>query len=142
MTPYETALRYYESHVSVEQFHNDIDAIGSNPSGYLYKTPELFVIAKPTSSGLPREKLEDPGYHTPEGEGDTWFIHMFAGDFSDLHAFCPYPLPHVAWGRLRRDVTFLAWDTVVDQLKRRGKLSHRSLFQLERIERLKNNGQR
>jgi hypothetical protein len=55
-------------------------------SGFVYAGEDAFILAQPV--------------------GDTWFVHLAAGNLSRFAHLAPFVLPHVAWhrrgvGRLR-----------------------------------------
>lgn len=132
MTPYEKAAAHYLEHFTDRpgMFTGLLDAIGKNPSGYIYSDSKIFVAATETRTDLDLSAITDPDHPIERGTGNVWFIHLFAGDFADVIAYSPYPRDYVAFSRLNRGVRFHPWNRLVDSLAKRGKLSERSRHQL------------
>lgn len=84
--------------------------------GYVFSTPDLFIMGRSINSSATYEEITDPCYRFEEGECDCWWVHAAAVRGSDNHLrqavnpstvahflrFEPYPLPLIGFERNNR----------------------------------------
>ena len=76
--------------------------------GYVHKTPESFILAKPVRTDLD----EHPSQQWGVVGADAWYVHCAVGDdwIMDWIDLMPYPLPKVGWMRQLKDKPVKFWD--------------------------------
>ena len=86
--------------------------------GYVYSTPEYFLMARPVWSGASQENINDVHRAFPPALWDTWYIYAFAlrddqglqGLVKNLLTHMPFYLPLVAWERSGEPLSFFSTD--------------------------------
>lgn len=74
----------------VEQYMNN---------GYVFSTPDVFLVARPVMRDADAELIADPLYPFLEHEIDAWFVAIAAGDPRLFWTFCPFELDYVGYQR-------------------------------------------
>lgn len=70
-------------------------------NGYVFCTPETFVMGRVVQHDAPAELIVDP-WHRFES-GDCWMVYLAAGCIlRDAVGMMPFPLPWLAWERENR----------------------------------------
>lgn len=85
--------------------------------GYVFSTPDCFLMARPVRHDADFEDILDPA-HIFENP-DCWFVHTAAGVLDACFLHLPYWLPLVAFQRARR-----------------GRTTHLRYYNLERLKHL------
>ena len=83
--------------------------------GFVYATPDFFIMGKPVRKDAPSDWLEDPEYVVTRGEANAWYIFAFAGDMGKAWAIMPWPLAWIAFQRVRggkRELAFYSTETL------------------------------
>ncbi len=118
MTPVEIAADLYRKIPFDRTFREDMEAYLIK--GYVFNTPELFLMARPVSSLAPIEEIADPYRAFNRGEQDTWLVYLCAGSMVSVKKYLtdpPYALPKVAWARHHR-LRFYRTDSLIATLCR------------------------
>ncbi len=68
--------------------------------GFAFATPDFCIFGRAINKGY-CERNGVPLYAATGDEADTWYLHGFAGDMSKAWSILPYPLPYIAWERMR-----------------------------------------
>lgn len=81
-------------------------------NGYVFSTPEEFIMGRSVNSNAPEETIRDPEAIFPQDECDCWLIYAYAtrkqdpkkiaGLVEKVLRWMPYELPLVAWDRKHR----------------------------------------
>jgi hypothetical protein len=113
MTPVELAARVYEREECTTTFRNDLEAHLLN--GYVFSTPEGFVMARPVSILANEALILDPWhkFETP----DAWLIWLGAGNLSPFLDMFPFPLPFLGWQKRNR-LRFYGFESALAHLKK------------------------
>lgn len=114
LSPIERMAAVYLNEPCRNTFQDDLAAhlIG----GYVFSTPDLFMMGRSVNSRATYEEITDPCYRFDEGECDCWWVHAAALRGSDdnlreavfqnvLTIFLrlePYRLPIIGWERDNR----------------------------------------
>lgn len=103
MTPVEQAADFYLRTGQPRTFREDLEAHLLN--GYVFSTPDCFLMARPVSSRADITVLADPFHTFDHDEHDTWLVWLAAGSMVSVKKYLtdpPYALPQVAWARHNR----------------------------------------
>jgi hypothetical protein len=93
MTPVERAAAVYEREACARAFREDMEAHLLN--GYVFSTPEVFVMGRLVQHDAPAELIVNP-WHRFE-EGDAWLVYLLAGDIRTALGFFPSQKKYIAW---------------------------------------------
>lgn len=93
----ERVAALYEGTVCARSFREDLEAHLLN--GYVFSTPEFFVMGRAVWSGGATEEIRNPWHVFPVERRDAWLIYVFSGNVNTCLQFFPYPLRYVAWER-------------------------------------------
>lgn len=112
MSPFEQMKRKYRDNPQERSF--DVYLDWHMRHGFVFATPDFFVMGRAAAKGI----LERVGVALqpvePEFQ-DTWYVHAMAGDLRLVWSILPWPLPYVAFERLRggrRELTVLQTDRI------------------------------
>ena len=106
-SPVELAAAVYEQEECVRSFREDLEAHLLH--GYVYSTPEAFVMGRPVKKDAPREDIVNPWITFTDP--DCWHLYLFAGPFHAAFAAPPYQLPWVSFER-KNHLRFYKWDDI------------------------------
>lgn len=106
MSPAERVAALYDAD-SPRTFREDVEA--HMLTGYVFATPEAFLMGRAIDSGATPEAIADPWHAFPRDAQDTWLIYAYADRFGNspwglvkkVLCWMPYPLKNVAWSRKR-----------------------------------------
>lgn len=96
MTPAELAASFYADGAR-GSFRDDLEAHLLN--GYVFSTPEFFVMGRPVERAAPEIFILDPWHVFRPADCDAWLIYLAAGDWRKAMAMLPYPLHWIGWER-------------------------------------------
>jgi hypothetical protein len=107
MTPAERIHALYSD--SERTFRGDLEQHLLN--GYVFSTPEFFLMGRAVDSTAGIEAINDPSIVFPRDRQDCWLVYAYAdimgnsprGLVKNVLTMMPYPLPLVAWQRKRHD---------------------------------------
>lgn len=99
MTPVEKIAALYEQHGG--SFREVLEAHLLH--GYVYSTPDCFLIGRAVNSAAPLDEILDPWRTWEREQQDAWWVYAMAGDIRRAMKFTPYELPKI--GFERRGVT-------------------------------------
>lgn len=97
MTPAEQAADVYNREFCVRTFNDDLKAHLLH--GYVYSTPEFFVMGRPVMSTAPGHDVVNPWVNWHESDCDAWLVYLMAGDIRKALTMLPYPLPLIGFER-------------------------------------------
>lgn len=95
-------------------------------NGYVYSTPEAFVMGRPVQLSAPSHEILDPEYVFPRETWNCWHVALYAGDMGKLFTFAEFDLPYAAFQK-RNKLRFYA----INQI--RAAIHDRALFQSSRV---------
>lgn len=92
---------------SPRTFSEDLQAHLVN--GFVFSTPEMFLMFRPVRSTADPAEINDPRHHFKRSECDSWYIYAYATArktspqslVKKLLRYQPYALPLVAWEKAR-----------------------------------------
>jgi hypothetical protein len=81
--------------------------------GFLFSTPEFFIMGR----GVPKDHplMLDLGVLFAPDSCDTWYIFSMAGDMIKAWSILPWPLPWIAFERVRegkRELTIVPFEQI------------------------------
>jgi len=80
MKPVEAAAAVYQREACARSFVEDLELHLLH--GYVFNTPDWFMMARPVWSRAPHELIVDPSYNE-FSLLDTWHVYLFSG--SDIY---------------------------------------------------------
>jgi hypothetical protein len=105
MTPAERIHALYSD--CDRSFRGDLEQHLLN--GYVFSTPEFFLMGRAVDSTASMEDINDPSLAFPRDRQDCWLVYAYAdimgssprGLVKNVLTMMPYHLPMVAWQRKR-----------------------------------------
>ena len=103
----EQSPRTFEEDLSAHFYH-----------GYVFSTPNYFMMIRPVWSGAPQEAINDVWCAFTPSSWDTWYVYAFAlrydkglaGLVKKLLTHMPFYLPLTAWERSGESLKFHSTD--------------------------------
>lgn len=99
-TPVEAAAAVYEREVCARSFREDLEAHLLH--GYVFSTPDFFVMLRPVDSAASYAQVTDPWVTFPPERWDAWWIYLMAGDMKKARAYFPFILPKIGFERTNK----------------------------------------
>jgi hypothetical protein len=93
MTPIDLARSVYDREVCARSFQEDIDL--HLRYGYVFATPEMFVMGRPVKKSASYLDITCPW--VTFAEPDCWWVYLAAGKMTQMFRHLPYPLPWLGW---------------------------------------------
>ena len=93
MSPYEKAMSVYQAEPCKRTFAQDLDL--HLRYGFVFSTPEFFVMGRPVRKDAIERDLVDPGVLFKKSDCDAWMLYLVAGDMAKIVSVMPYPLPWI-----------------------------------------------
>ncbi len=103
MIPYEEAKAVYSREPCKRTF--DEDVLLHLQFGFIFSTPEFFIMGRPVDSTAPAADVVNPGVSFPPESCDCWHIYLMAGNCGKAWSIMPWHLPLVSWER-RNELRF------------------------------------
>ena len=115
MSPLDKVRALYTTE-SPRTFEEDLTAHFNH--GYVFSTPEYFLMARPVFSEASQHEINDVYQTFNPSFWDTWYIYAFAlredqglqGLVKNLLTHMPFYLPLVAWERSGQFLSFFSTD--------------------------------
>jgi hypothetical protein len=92
MTPIDQARRVYRLEPCARTFDQDLS--WHLDHGFVFSTPEFFVMGRPVNSGAKPEIIVGLN-RFPATVCDAWHVYLMAGDMSKAWGILPWELPLV-----------------------------------------------
>ncbi len=95
MTPFDQARAVYRKERCRRTFEEDLHAhlVG----GFVFSTPDFFVMGRPVVSVAPPIAITDP--RVSFARSDCWHVFLLAGDIRKAWGIVPYDLPMMSFER-------------------------------------------
>ena len=77
--------------------------------GFVFARPDFFIMGRPVTQWAPAELITDSHFLFRIADCDCWYIHSAAGNMAAAWSVMPWPLPWIAYERVRdgaRHLTF------------------------------------
>ncbi len=103
MTPYEKALEVYHREPCARTFGEDLALHLMH--GFVFSTPEYFVMGRPVKSEAHRSLVVNPGFTWDRQDCDCWHVYLMAGDMGQAWKCLPWRLPLISLER-RNELRF------------------------------------
>jgi hypothetical protein len=97
LSPWERARGVYADGKSPRTFEWDL--ILHFEHGFVFSTPEVFVMGRPVRSSAPAADILNPDKNWPRAECDCWHVWLCAGDVRGALRLMPWPLPLASFER-------------------------------------------
>ena len=117
MTPYDQAAQVYEQEECVHTFLEDLEYY--HRYGYVFSTPDYFVMGRPVCRDWPPEWIVNPIDHHADIQCDLineltlppnlWHIALMSGDTFNVWETLPYRLPGISIEK-RNKLKFYSYD--------------------------------
>lgn len=108
MTPIDLARRVYRLEPCARTFEEDMGWHLNH--GFVYSTPDFFVMGRPVKSGAKPEIIVSLE-RFPATVCDCWHVYLMAGDMSKAWGILPWELPLVSIER-RNVLKFYRLDSI------------------------------
>lgn len=92
-TPYQRAAELHNASGMALSFREAVEAHAI--CGYVFATPELFLLGRRVGSDWTDDELCDPWLVAPDG--DVWHVFLAAGDLREGLRLLPYRLPWLSY---------------------------------------------
>lgn len=120
MTPIDKVRALYTAQ-SPRTFEEDLAAHFNH--GYVFSTPEYFLMARPVWHAATQESINDVWKTFPPLLCDTWYVYAFAlrhdrglhGLVKNLLTHMPFYLPLLAWERSGQTLRFHSTDRLIEK---------------------------
>lgn len=89
------AARVYHTQQCEKTFQEDWEA--HLLFGYVFSTPEYFIMGRPVCSKAPDEEICNPMISFDPDHCDMWHIFLMAGDTTAAWSCMPYFLPKISF---------------------------------------------
>jgi hypothetical protein len=99
MSPYEQCEAKYAESWPKCGFEERV--IRAMKHGFVFSTPDFFVMGRPVVSTAPHEQIACPAFTFDRSKCDMWHLDWFAGDMHKVWAVLPWPLPYISFERMR-----------------------------------------
>ena len=103
-------MQLYRDHPIGSSFEENFATHLEHKDGYIFSTPEFFMLARAIRRDATREELADP--RSEFSNPDCWFIWLCVGDWRQAILAAPNPMPWVGWARRDR-LRFWKWDDLL-----------------------------
>ena len=97
MTPYEQARAVYLKEPCTRTFDEDLSL--HLEFGFVFNTPEFFIMGRPICRSAMCGLILDPSYQFKREECDAWHIYLAAGNLSKAWDILPWPLGWLSFER-------------------------------------------
>ena len=97
MSPVQRAKNVYFWEPCVRTFQEDLELHLIN--GYVFSTPEFFIMGRGVKRDAPQDQIVDPSYCFPREEQDCWHVYLMSGDVRKVWDILPYSLPFISFER-------------------------------------------
>lgn len=101
-TPYHEAQAIYLLEESTTTFLAELALHLENPTGYVFKTPTMFCLARPVASRGNEDEILNARIIYPRESWDAWFLAVYAGDVTEILRQVPFRLPLYGWQKRNR----------------------------------------
>ena len=99
VTPFESIFRLYQDFPELSLEDDILAHMNNDVNGYVFSTPEVFLMARGVVKGAAAELLADPWYMFPVEQCNCWLVWAGAGVLQKFWTFEPVELPWMCWGR-------------------------------------------
>lgn len=121
VTPIERIREEYSLHPREQPFEYYLN--WHLQHGFVFSTPDYFIMGRAIfRANTEAETLDliNSLVFVEEIDAEAWYVHAMAGDMSKAWEILPWPLPYIAFERLRGD----RMELTVLHLERMKRLSH------------------
>jgi hypothetical protein len=94
-TPVQIAAKVYLGEKCARSFEDDL--LLHLLHGYVFSTPEMFMMGRPVRRDGTYENITDPTYKF--ADPDSWLVYLASGDLQIFFKHEPYPLPYIGFER-------------------------------------------
>ena len=84
-------MAVYDSEECARTFHEDLALHLMH--GFVFSTPEVFVMGRAVSSQAHEDLIVDASYCFESWQCDCWHVYLLAGSMVNAWRLMPYPLP-------------------------------------------------
>lgn len=99
-SPFQAALAVYESEPCKRSFWDDMTL--HLMSGFVYSTPDFFVMGRPVLSTALPMFVVDPRVKYERHQADCWHVYLMAGDMRKAWDILPWEYPLISFERLNK----------------------------------------
>lgn len=112
--PFRLAHEVYKTEPCARTFLQDIE--WHFRQGYVYSSPEVFVMGRVVMHDAPQHEIVNPAYKF--ASGDCWHVYLLSGSIRHAWLVMPFRLRYMSF---ERNNVLKVYET--DQLRRRFKLT-------------------
>lgn len=99
-TPFEDAVAVYDREPCARSFDEDLRLHLRH--GFVFSTPEFFVMGRPVKSSAPTREIVNPACDWPREECDCWHVYLMAGDMARAWGILPWAMEKFSFERNNR----------------------------------------
>lgn len=99
MSPYARMAQKYADNPQERPFSYYV--VWHMMHGFCFSTPEFFIMGRLATKRFIEENPIQFLWNAKPNDPDTWYVHAASGDLSKAWSILPYPLPWLAFERLR-----------------------------------------
>jgi hypothetical protein len=107
-SPLLKAAEVYKREECARPFKDDLEI--HLLTGYVYSTPDYFIMGRPVDRFGDPEKIIDPTYPFPRDQWNCWHIYLMAGDVTKCWSREPIVFPWVSWEKRNRLRFYQMWE--------------------------------
>ena len=116
MTPREQVADLYLQYPQSRTFAEDVALY--KMTGYVWDTPELFLMARPVKRDAPEDAIRAAFVRFDRSIANAWFIFAFAGNFRGFIDIAPFQLPWAGWSRRMAPIRWYEMKRVLSWIDR------------------------
>ncbi len=113
VSPYERLAAEYAANPREQPF--SFYVVWHMIHGFVFSAPDFFIMGRAINKAYAERNGLELVPHEEAPMADTWYLHAFSGDMAKAWSILPYPLPYIAWERMRAkrlDLTVVAFDRI------------------------------
>ena len=114
-SPVLQAYKVYQRERCYRTFHDDVDLHMLN--GYVYATPDIFVMGRPVDKTAPHNDILDPAVTFHRDDWNCWHCALYAGNLSILFTLLPFELPYASFQK-RNKLKFYSYIKIKERFAR------------------------
>jgi hypothetical protein len=99
VSPYEQAAKAFEAKPHPRTFTDDIESHLMSEAGYVFSTPDFFIMGRAVVRGAPVDAIVDPEVIFPAHLCDCWHVYLAAGNLAKAWDILPWRLPYLSFER-------------------------------------------
>ena len=101
-------------------------------AGYVWDTPEVFLMARPVWKDAPDEVIKCSHVRFHDSCVNAWFLFAFVGDLRATITIAPYQLAWVGWSRRMSPIRWHRMGCILDRIDRLTTINQNHICQTQK----------